>query len=275
MDDQTVARLFPRTQKYPVEWIARGGMGSNPLWLTEWLCEKLELRPGMRVLDLGCGYVRSSIFLAKEFDVQVWAADLWVPANENYKSIREADVADRVFPLHCDARSLPFAQEFFDAILAIDCYPYFGTDDLYLNYLVSFLKPGGQIGMAGAGLNEEMPTPVPEHLRAFWSQDLWAIHSAPWWRRHWERTGLVAIDSAEIMADGWKLWAKWHRHIAPFNDAEIEAIEADAGRYMGYFRLVGRRNPNMELADYAWPDTLKAMLKGAQHVTEQSRANSR
>jgi cyclopropane fatty-acyl-phospholipid synthase-like methyltransferase len=269
VDDQEVARRFPRTQKYSLDWIARGGMGSNPLWLTEWLCEKLDLRPGMRVLDLGCGYAKSSIFLAKEFDAQVWATDLWVPATENWKNIREEKLDDRIFPLHSDARSLPFAAEFFDAIVAVDCYPYFGTDDMYLNYLVQFLKPGGQIGIAGAGLIDEMPTPVPAHLQSFWTQDLWAIHSVAWWRKHWERTGLVEIESADTMADGWKLWSKWHHHIAPFNKAEIEAIDADAGRHIGYIRLTGRRKPDRELAEYAWPDTLKAMLKDMKHVTEQ------
>ncbi len=274
MDDQDISRLFPRTQKYPIEWISRGGMGSNPLWMTEWLCETLDLRRGMRVLDLGCGYVRSSIFLAKEFDVQVWATDLWVPATENYKLIGEEKLEDRVFPLHCDARSLPFPAEFFDAIVAIDCYPYFGTDDLYLNYLVSFLKPGGQLGVAGAGLIKEMPTQIPDHLQRFWTQDVWAIHSLDWWRRHWERTGLVHIQSADTMADGWKLWSKWHRHIAPFNKAEVEAIEADAGRYLGYIRLAARRKPNVELAEYAWPDTLRAMLKDMKHIAEQPQAQS-
>ena len=65
-------------------------MGSNPLWMTEWLCERLDLQPGMRVLDLGCGYAKSSIFLAREFGVQVWATDLWVPATENWQRIRDA-----------------------------------------------------------------------------------------------------------------------------------------------------------------------------------------
>lgn len=32
-----------------------------------------------------------------------------------------------------DARSLPFANEFFDAIVSHDSYVYFGTDDLYLS----------------------------------------------------------------------------------------------------------------------------------------------
>ena len=54
-------------------------------------------------------------------------------------------MADGVFPIHADARSLPFAAEFFDAIVSIDSFFYYGTDDLYLNYLARYLKPGGQL----------------------------------------------------------------------------------------------------------------------------------
>ena len=36
----------------------------------------MDLKPGMRVLDLSCGKAISSIFLEKEFVLQVWAAGL-------------------------------------------------------------------------------------------------------------------------------------------------------------------------------------------------------
>jgi SAM-dependent methyltransferase len=237
-------------------------MGSHPLWMAEWLSEAVALRPGLRVLDLGCGWARSSIFLAKEFGVQVWATDLWVPASDNWRSIREAGLQDQVFPIHADARSLPFAAEFFDAILALDSYPYFGTDDLYLNYLVQFVKPGGPIGIAGVGLTREMTAPVPTHLAEFWTQDLWALHSAEWWRRQWGRTGLVEVGTADSLAEGWTFWLDWQRRIAPDNAVEIAAVEVDAGRHLGYVRVVGHRRPDIKLEGYAWPDTLKAMLEG-------------
>jgi SAM-dependent methyltransferase len=35
------------------------------------LAEAIELRPGMRVLDLGCGRAMSSVFLHREFGAQV------------------------------------------------------------------------------------------------------------------------------------------------------------------------------------------------------------
>ena len=268
LDAGELERRFPRASRYEADWILKHGMGSNPLWMTEWLSEQLDLKPGMRVLDLGCGYAASSLFLAREFDVQVWATDLWVPASENWQRIQNAQLTDKVFPLHSDARSLPYAAEFFDAIIAVDCYPYFGTEDLYLNYLAQFVKPSGQIGIVGAGLIDEMLTPVPNHLREFWTQDLWALHSVGWWRRHWERTGIVEIQNAETMSDGWRLWSAWHHRVAPYNKTEIQAIEEDAGRHLGYIRLVARRNPDVKLEEYAWPDALKSMLKGVPPAGE-------
>jgi SAM-dependent methyltransferase len=154
-----------------------------------------------------------------------------------------------VFPIHADARSLPFAAEFFDAVVSIDSFCYYGTDDLYLNYLARFVKPGGQLGIAGAGLTREIEGELPGHLREWWAQELWSLHSAAWWRRHWERTGVLDIELADEMTDGWLRWLDWHRVVAPNNEVEIKALEADRGDYLGYVRIVGRRNGRTELAE--------------------------
>jgi SAM-dependent methyltransferase len=200
----------------------------------------------------------SSIFLRREYGVQVWATDLWISAAENIQRIRDVGVEDGVFPLHCDARSLPFAPDFFDAIVCIDSFPYYGTDDLYLNYLAHFVKPGGPIGVAGAGLVREVEGALPDHLQEWWTQDFWACHSAAWWRRHWERTGIVDIELADTMPDGWKFWLDWQKAVAPDNATEIKAVEIDAGRYLGYVRLVGRRRGEAKLEEYCWPDTMRS-----------------
>jgi hypothetical protein len=99
--------------------------------------------------------------------------------------------------------------------------------DLYLNYLAGFVKPGGQVGIAGAGLMREIEGFPPEHLREWWQQDLWCLHSAGWWRQHWERTGIVDVDVSDIMPEGWRLWLDWHTVIAPDNKVDIKALEAD------------------------------------------------
>jgi len=171
-DDRLLSERFPRSSHYHPAWvIANASGGANSLWLTEWLTTGMDLRPGMRVLDLGCGRASSSIFLHREFGVQVWATDLWFSASENLQRIRDAGAEGGVFPLHADARSLPFAGDFFDAIVCVDAFYYFGTDDLYLNYLAQFVQAGGPIGIAGAGLVQAVEGPVPDHLREVWTQD--------------------------------------------------------------------------------------------------------
>jgi SAM-dependent methyltransferase len=238
---------FPRASQYDPGWVIENQMGLNALWLTEWLCQGLNLKPGMRVLDLGCGKALSSIFLAREYDVQVWATDLWISAADNLERIQHAGLADRVFPLHADAHSLPYAENFFDAIVCVDAYIYFGTDDLYLDTLHRFVKPGGQIGIVVPGFMQELDGTLPEHLLPFWAQECWTWHTFEWWQWLWERTGLVKVLHAGQLPEGWRLWLTWKeaRRLAgdesPSVESDIRVLEADRGRYMGFIRMVAER----------------------------------
>jgi SAM-dependent methyltransferase len=250
VDQRLISQRFRLSSQYHPEWvIGNASGGANALWLTEWLAEALDLRSGIRVLDLGCGCAASSIFLHREFGVQVWATDLWFSVSENLQRIRDAGVEAGVFPIHAEARSLPFATDFFDAIVSIDSFVYYGTDDLYLNYLARFVKPGGLLGIAGAGLMREIEGSIPEHLREWWEPSLWCLHSAAWWRRHWERTGIMNIELADTMPDGWHAWLDWQRVVCPENSIEIKTVEADRGSYLGYVRIVGRRRAEARLEE--------------------------
>jgi SAM-dependent methyltransferase len=247
VDTRLLNDRFPRSNKYHPEWLIAGcSGGANPLWLTEWLTCNLDLRPGMRVLDLGCGRALSSIFLRLEFEVEVWAVDLWFSASENLQRVRDAGI-ENVYPIHADARVLPFADNFFDAILSIDSFPYFGTDDHYLNYLARFVKPGGVIGIAGAGLMREIEGSIPDALAAWWDPNMCCLHSPAWWHSHWKKTGIVDVALADSMPEGWQLWLQWQAVIAPHNLVEIRAVESDAGNYLGYIRVAGRRRQDAKL----------------------------
>jgi SAM-dependent methyltransferase len=243
---------FPLSAKYDPEWVLKGWMGPNVLWLTEWLCEKMELKPGMRVLDMGCGKALSSVFLAKEYGVQVWANDLWISATENWQRIKEAGMESRIFPIHAEAHELPYADEFFDAIVSLDSYQYYGTDDMYLEYFLKFLKPGGQIGVILAGLAQDFNGPVPEHLTrprkdgsVFWSDGCWCFHTADWWRNHWDRTEQLDVEVADIMPDGWRYWLQYEKACDEAGTlifpSEEETLLEDAGRYLALVRVTGHK----------------------------------
>jgi len=205
---------YARANKYDYNWLVENWMGPNPLYLTEELCENMDLRPGMKVLDMGCGKGCSSVFLAKEYGVTVFATDLWISATENLRRFEEAGVADLVFPIQADAHSLPYAEDFFDAAISLNAYHYFGTADTYFPLTYSKLvKSGGKFGFVLDGL-------IDENKWTRWAKDegSLAFHSGEWWRKHLDRTGLVEItacydfDDPESADKGIYAWGEREGH---------------------------------------------------------------
>ncbi len=242
---QLTIEQFPRSSSYNPKWVIENMMGPNVLWLTEYVTQSLDLRAGMRVLDMGCGKAISSIFLAREFGVEVWATDLWIPADENRRRIEAAGLQDRVFPIHAEAHSLPFAHDFFDVAVSMDAYQYFGTDDLYLGYYSRFLKSEGQLGLVVPSLTREAGSEIPPDLIPHWHCDFCSFHTPDWWRTHWEKTGLVQDVTTEWMPDGQKLWLKWEETVDAVRGlhehSSVELLHADADRYLGFTRVTARR----------------------------------
>ena len=245
---------FPKSNNYNPEFVAKNQMGPNSLWLMEWLTEKIEINKNMKVLDLGCGRAISSIFLAKEFGATVYATDLWIDASENHKRIVEYGLEDKIIPIKAEAHALPFAKNFFDVIVAVDSYGYFGTDDLYLSYITSFLKPNGIIAAALPGLMQDFNNfKVPKHLlkqqkngHVFWEPDCFTFHTESWWFSHWMKTSLVEVETNDTLKDGYKYWAQQEKALdlaglGIFPSVE-ETLLKDAGQYIGFVRIVAIKN---------------------------------
>ena len=197
---------FPRSSRYERAWMIENQMGPNAIWLAEWLSQVLPLRAGMRVLDLGCGRAMTSIFLAKEFGVQVWATDLWITPDHNWKRALEAEVSHLVFPLRSEAHSLPFPEGFFDAVVSIDAYQYFGTDVLYLGYLSRFVRPGGILGAVMPALMQPIDDVIPA-------------------------TSCQTSDKWESVLGGWMLELQDCRLVAGFMASQLQCLRC-SDRYL-------------------------------------------
>lgn len=242
---------FPRSSGYDDQWVLENQMGPNALWLMEWLSGALPLSSGMRVLDLGCGKGMTSIFLAKEHKLRVWGTDLWIGPDNNWRRVQEAGVGEEVCPMRCEAHALPFAAGFFDAVVSVDAYQYFGTSDLYLSYLAGFVRPGGSIGVVVPGLMRPIEA-VPPHLaepqqngKRFWEDDCACFHTAQWWQKHWERCGAVEDVSVEVLPDGWRHWRDFENALELAGKgifpSDAEALDKDQGQTIGFVRMMGRR----------------------------------
>lgn len=137
-------------------WMAPGG-----LLLASMMGERLSLRPGERVLDLGCGRGQSSVFLASRFGVEVTALDLWVTAEERQQAACAASVGGLITAMQGDiTRGLPAGAGKFDAIFCLQSFHCFGARAAMVRYLASLLRPGGRMCIAQGCFRQE-PDPLP------------------------------------------------------------------------------------------------------------------
>jgi len=235
---------YPTATTYDPTWLLDLDMGPNPLWLLEDLLRDLSIRPGDRVLDLGSGRGATSVYLARELGVEVWAVDLWVPAAAATRTFQEAGVADAV---HADARALPFDPDHFDAIVSIDAWEYFGTDDRFLPSLLRVLRPGGQLGVATPSMARDVRDlgEIPPHIAELVGWEALAWHSVDRWCQQWMLTGLVDVISARSQPDGWADWCRLARALAERNAEAVrgtlDMLDADGGELLGFALLAATR----------------------------------
>ena len=109
--------------------------------------KKVKIRPSKKVVDIGCGKGRNTIYLAK-LGYDVYGLD-YIPHAINYteKSAKKNNLSSRIHLYLQDiGKRWPFRDIFFD--LAIDCFASIDIETLrdrekYKSELFRTLKPGG------------------------------------------------------------------------------------------------------------------------------------
>jgi cyclopropane-fatty-acyl-phospholipid synthase len=112
----------------------------------ELVAGKLDLEPGMRVLDVGCGWGSFAMHAAREHGVHVTGITLSeLQAQRARERVAEAGLAEQVEIRVQDYREL--AHGSFDAIASIGMSEHVGDAqiDVYARTLFSLLRPGGKL----------------------------------------------------------------------------------------------------------------------------------
>lgn len=185
------------------QWMAPGG-----LLLADLLADTLQLQPGQRVLDAGCGRGQSSVLLAERYGVEVISVDLWIGSADRQRRAAASGVDRMITPLQGNiARGLPIQSGTLDAIFSLQAFHTFGTTPATVTYLSRLLKPGGRLAIAQGCFRDE-PVDLPPLFQATdgWHVEYDKYHSAPWWRDHLERNGNFHVTTAEELAIGDILW---------------------------------------------------------------------
>lgn len=220
-------------------------MGPNPLKLCEELLQDAHIPRGSTVCDLGSGTGITSALLALAYGLNVYAVDLWSDPAENRAFFDDLGIPrDTIHPVKADAaQGLPFPGDFFDAVVSIDSYNYYGRDPHYLGErLLPYVKPGGMLYLSIPGMVHDRHDNLPKCLLKSWTPEkLEYMHDIEWWRRMIEPTPGVDIVEMRPMDATAETWADWLACDNEYARGDRASIEAGALNYLNTIAITLRK----------------------------------
>lgn len=134
------------------EWAAAGRgeeMESHHISIAEQTIRRMQLKPGERVLDLGCGVGWATRILARlvadgpEGGGQVIGLDV---SDEMISRARAASKEfENVMYVWGSAQKIPWQENFFDKVLSIESFYYYADQDLALVELFRVMAPNAKL----------------------------------------------------------------------------------------------------------------------------------
>ena len=235
---------YPRSAKYCSPELMSLIMGPNPIKLAEELLENNNIPAGAVVCDLGSGRGLTSVFLANEYGFKVYAADLWSEPEENARFFAALGFgAEQIVPVKADAMSLPFEENFFDAVVSIDSYNYFGRDPGYLDEkLLPYVKSGGYVYIAIPGMKKDCHDALPEELLLSWNEEqMDFMHDKEYWQAVIEQSEDAEIISVSQMRSNKEVWDDWLKQDNEYAVGDRKSMEAGAGKYLNFIQIILRK----------------------------------
>ena len=235
---------YPRSRKYGTAAFMSRLSGPNPIKLTEELLENSALRQGSVVCDLGCGKGLTSVFLAKEYGLKVYAVDPLSDPEENRRFFTSQGLlSSHVLPLKTELKDAPVEKEFFDAVVNVGAFNYYGRDDAYLSdEILPYVKHGGYIYIAVPGMVKDCHDALPEELLLSWTPEQLAfMHDVEFWRGVISKTPGVEALCIEEMHSRDEVWRDWLTQDNPYAARDRRSMEAGAGKYLNFIKMILRK----------------------------------
>lgn len=235
---------YPKSEPYQTPEFLSKIMGPNPIKLTEELLTNHKIDKGATVLDLGSGLGLTSIFMAKEYGFKVYAGDLWSDPEENKKFFESVGVSsEQVIAVKADAENLPFEPEFFDAVVSIDSYNFFGRNDKYLDSkLLPYVKPNGLLYISIPGMKKDCHDNLPKELLLSWTpEQLEYIRDITYWKSIFEKSNDAELISIKEMESNENVWKDWLESDNEYAVNDRKSMNAGAGKYFNFISVVLRK----------------------------------
>jgi cyclopropane-fatty-acyl-phospholipid synthase len=223
VSNEFFALFLDQSMTYSCAFFSRDGasLESAQAAKLELTCQKLGLRPGQRVLDVGCGWGSFAIHAASRHGVSVVGITLSEQqARLGRARVREAGLSDRVSIRVLDYRDLEDGP--FDAIASIGMVEHVGERriDEYARRLGALLRPGGRLLNHGIAHLHHSYRGVGDFTGRYVFPDADPLHLSRIILAL-ERAGLVIEHVEEFGADYAETLTHWIRRL---EEHEVEAV---------------------------------------------------
>ena len=235
---------YPKSKKYDTPELNAKMMGPNPVKLAEELLRHHKIPSGATVLDLGSGQGLTSVFLAKEYGFKVYAGDLWSDPTENQSFFSTMGLtSEQIVPVKADAENPPFEPNFFDAVVSIDSYNYFGRSNGYLDAkLLPCVRPDGLLYLSFPGMKRDLHDSLPPELLLSWSpEQLDYLHDLNFWKRIFSASNDAELLSLTEMESNEEVWRDWLSCNNEYAVGDRKAMNAGGGKYLNFIAAVLRK----------------------------------
>lgn len=147
-----------------------------------------------------------------------------------------------MIPIHADALNLPFADEYFDAVVSVDAYHYFACNPEYFGRkLLPLVKSGGVILIVVPGLKAEFGKTVPPEMLEWAGEEYTLFHSCEWWKNIIGEHEEVASAEFVEMSCGDQAWTEWFESGHKYALRDREFFEKGVGRHMAFVGMTIRK----------------------------------
>ena len=171
----------------------------------ELICKKLNLQPGMKILDIGCGWGGFALYAAKNYGVNVVGVTI---SKEQAEYAREIT---KDYPIEIRLQDYRDINESFDRIVSIGMFEHVGLKNYktFMNNTHKLLKDGGLLLLHTIGNNSSQP------------------HGDPWINKYIFTNGMLpSIEQIAQASQDHFVMEDWHNFGADY-DKTLMAWDAN------------------------------------------------